>query len=488
MVASPAPRVTSSTPQNAMKKTVVTRVPPKPPEKPMPKETARTLSPSPVPFSEDALACQFSARHGDTFRYVSTWGRWMQWTGQVWRKESTLLAYDLARALCRDNIELQGVTEVIKKTLSHGSTVAAIVKMASADRRHAARHDQWDTDKMKLNTPNGVIDLTTGDVLPHDPEQYHTKISGTVLSNNKPELWLQFLNRIFDDKSILPYLQRWCGYCLTGNTNEHALAFCYGGGKNGKTTFTKTLFGVLGDYSHQSSFETFAEHQNTQHPTSVAALNGPRFALVPEVPKNRYWNEALVNQCTGGDHISAHFMRCDDFTFLPEFKLVVCGNHKPRLRSVNEAARRRLHLIPFEVTIPEAERDPHLYEKLTAEWPEILGWMVDGCLEWQQKGLAAPELVSAATCEYLDGQDKLGLWLTECCILGGSETASSSALYADWTQWCAGIGEHEGSQRAFSQELEAREGIRHGKGRDRRGFIGLSLRSVRPAEYQQEEQ
>jgi len=144
-----------------------------------------------------------------------------------------------------------------------------------------------------------------------------------------------------------------------------------------------------------------------------------------------------------------------------------------------------MHLIPFSVTIPENERDPQLYEKLRAEWSAILGWMIDGCLAWQEEGLAPPESVLTATSDYLDAEDRLGLWLSERCILGPRETASSTSCYQDYQLWCQSIGEHAGSQRSFSQELSARPGItpakKHG---DKRSFIGLSLKSDRPEEGQ----
>jgi putative DNA primase/helicase len=450
-------------------------------KKATPKESPRSVSASsPVPFTEDALACQFVARHGDRLRYVSRWGKWMQYTGTVWQEEDTLLPFDLARQICRDNCELPTVTEAIKKNLSAASTVAAIVKMASADRQHAAKADQWDRNPMALNTPAGTVDLTAGTMQAHQALDYHSKITAVGPSSKAPDLWLQFLDRIFEDKYIIPYLQRVCGYFLTGSTREHAMFFCWGSGKNGKSTFTRTLVGILNGYAREASVETFTETKSDQHPTGLAGLQGSRLALVRETEKNSYWQEAKLKECTGGDRVTARYMRQDFFDFQPEFKLLVNGNNKPRLRSVDEAIRRRMNLIPFSVTIPEHERDPHLYDKLTATWPQILGWMVEGCLDWQQNGLCPPESVTGATNEYLSDEDKVGLWLEERCILGPQETASSTACYLDWVAWHEQIGEHAGSQRAFSQDLAAREGIRNERTRTGRMFIGLSLKSDHP--------
>jgi putative DNA primase/helicase len=454
--------------------------PVKPIPAPVPREEIVTPrhGPAPLPFSEDALACQFTARHGATFRHIAKWGRWFQWTGSVWHEESTALAFDLARRIARDNMDLQGVTEPIKKTLSQASTVAAIVKMASADRQHAVRHDIWDRHSMKLNTTTGTVDLTTGELFAHNPLDYHTKIAATGPSNETPHLWLEFMNRIFDgDEALISYIRRCCGYCLTGNTTEHALFFCYGTGANGKSTFTRTLSGILCDYCREAALETFTETKNEQHPTALAGLKGARLALIRETPKARYWDESQLKACTGGDKVTARGMRQDFFDYQPEFKLLCSGNHKPHLRSVDEAMRRRMNLIPFAVTIPERERDLELFEKLKDEWGAILNWMLEGCLEWQQTGLKAPACVLSATSSYMEAEDKLGLWLAERCIVGPKESAGSTACYTDWKHWCEKIGEEPGSQRAFSQELMEREGIRQNKDHSKqRGFTGISVK------------
>jgi putative DNA primase/helicase len=171
-------------------------------------------------------------------------------------------------------------------------------------------------------------------------------------------------------------------------------------------------------------------------------------------------------------------MRQDFFEYVPQFKLIVAGNHKPGLRSVDEAIRRRLHLVPFTVTIPEWERDPELAEKLKAEYPGILQWAIDGCLAWQRDGLNPPRVVLDATAEYLAGEDALGCWLDDRCVSGSGDWTSFRALFADWQQWCEQTGERAGSEKRFTQALQARgfESDRTG-GAGTRGFAGISLRA-----------
>ncbi|MGY4460894.1 phage/plasmid primase, P4 family [Bradyrhizobium sp. LB13.1] len=179
---------------------------------------------------------------------------------------------------------------------------------------------------------------------------------------------------------------------------------------------------------------------------------------------------------TGGDKISARFMRQDFFEFTPQFKLLIAGNHKPGLRSVDEAMKRRFHLIPFTVTIPAEERDPDLSDKIRAEWPGILSWMIEGCLEWQRIGLAAPEAVTKATAEYLSAEDTVGSWIDDRCKRDPNAWTSSAALYSDWKAWADASSEHAGSTKTFTQKLVDRGFTPH-RLNSGRGFYGLRLTS-----------
>jgi putative DNA primase/helicase len=149
-------------------------------------------------------------------------------------------------------------------------------------------------------------------------------------------------------------------------------------------------------------------------------------------------------------------MRQDFFEFVPMFKLIIAGNHMPGLRSVDEAMRRRLHLIPFLVTIPPAERDPRLFEKLKAEWPGILSWMIRGCLEWQRSGLQPPDAVKKATESYLEGEDVIATWIDERCTLDPQAFETKAALFKSWSDWATKSGEPVGSQKNLTQNLAGR--------------------------------
>jgi putative DNA primase/helicase len=265
------------------------------------------------------------------------------------------------------------------------------------------------------------------------------------------------------------------GYSLTGLTREHALFFAYGTGANGKSVLLSTVAGILGDYHKTAPLETFVASNGDRHPTDLAGLRGSRLVTASETEEGRRWAEARIKQLTGGDRVSARFMRQDFFEFLPQFKLIIAGNHKPSLRSVDEAIRRRFHLIPFSVTIPTDERDGELTEKLKEEWPGILAWLIEGCEEWQRKGLRPPQAVLEATEAYLSAEDSLAAWIDERCDRDPQAWSSLSALFASWSDWAVKAGEVASSQKRFSQTLEAR-GFQLHKRNVGQGFYGLRIR------------
>lgn len=194
-----------------------------------------------------------------------------------------------------------------------------------------------------------------------------------------------------------------------------------------------------------------------------------------ETEEGRRWAEAKIKQLTGGDQIAARFMRQDYFRFIPQFKLIVAGNHKPSLRTVDEAIRRRFNLIPFSVTIPEERRDPKLCEKLMAEWPGILQWMIDGCLAWQREGLEPPKIVRDATNAYLADEDAMAQWVEDRCNERTNAKTSRGDLYKSWKEWADLNGEFVGSQKQFVQKLLAR-GYTEYRTSSERGFSGIEVK------------
>ena len=431
------------------------------------------LAESAPAFSDEALALQFADRHSGDLRFVAAWNKWLFWNGQHWQFEETLRAWDFARHVCRE-----GAAQCNKPkqsgSIASAKTVSAVERLARSDRRLAATIDQWDADPWQLNTPQGVIDLSTGQSRPHIPEDYFTKITAVGPQGDCPR-FRAFLERITGgDSELVAYIQRVLGYGLTGLTREHALFFGYGTGANGKSVLLSTVSGLLGDYHKTAPIETFTASNGDRHPTDLASLRGARLVTATETEEGRRWAESQIKQLTGGDTVAARFMRQDFFEYRPAFKLIIAGNHKPSLRSVDEAIRRRFHLIPFAVTIPPEERDADLAEKLKAEWPGILAWLVDGCLEWQTEGLRPPKAVQEATEVYLSAEDSLATWLEERCERSATEWESSAALFASWSAWATAAGENPGNSKRFAQALKSR-GFIPNRRMYGRGFDGVRL-------------
>jgi putative DNA primase/helicase len=329
-----------------------------------------------------------------------------------------------------------------------------------------------------------TLDLKTGKSYPHRREDYITKIAAVAADPDCPiPLWTAFLDRVTaKDKELRAYLRRMAGYCMTGVTIEHVLFFFYGSGANGKGVFLNTLLGIWNDYAAVASMETFIQTRYEQHSTDLAMLDGARLVVAQEVERGKAWAEAKINRLTGGDPITARFMRQDFFTYAPQFKIIVAANHKPSLRSINEATRRRFHLVPFTVTIPPEERDQQLAEKLKPEWPGILNWALEGCLEWQKTGLNPPKVVRAASDAYFAEEDTIARWIEECCRTGDQHWGIGAKLWESWANWADANREFVGSRKRFAQELIER-GYPVEKSQHIRGHCGIDVRAEPPREY-----
>ena len=430
----------------------------------------------PPGFTDDALGLRFTETFAPALRFVAAWNRWMIWDGKLWRKDDTLRVFDLVRRSMRV-ISAEAEDPKVRAILSSAKTVVGIEKLVRADRQHTALADQWDSDPWMLNTPGGVVNLQTGEIGPHDPRHLMTKSTAVAPSTDHDcSQWRIFLARVTgNDPELESYLKRIAGYWLTGLTREHAMWFLYGTGRNGKGVFLNTILRIMGDYAMTASPDTFTEDGKGKHLTVLARLQGSRLVVSQETEEGVPWAEARIKSVTGGDPITANFMRQDPFTFTPYFKLAIAGNHKPSLKSVDAAIRARLNLTPFTVTIPPSERDPGLSEKLWLEAPAILAWMIEGCAEWRDIRLSAPEIVSKATDDYFDSEDATSLWIVDCCEIGKQHQAMSAALFRSWTSWAIKGGERAGSHKAFSRVME-RHGFSAGKHtRDGTPILGIRL-------------
>lgn len=422
--------------------------------------------------TEDSAAQEFVDLHGESLRYCHTRAAWFHWDGVRWKQDGTGRAFDYARKLAR---RLSKDQDEKKRYITNKTNFAAgVERFSKHDQLVAVTSEYWDRDPWLLGTPGGTVNLRTGALQPSSPENGITKTTAVTPSADGCPRWLAFLSEATNhDPALIRFLQQWCGYCLTGETSEHALLFVYGTGGNGKSVYLNTASWIMKDYAAISAMETFTASNNDKHPTDLAMLCGARVVTASETEAGRAWAEARIKQMTGGDPITARFMRQDFFTYVPQFKLTIIGNHKPTLSNVDEAARRRFNIVPFIHKPPSPDRQ--LPEKLMAEAPAILQWMIEGCLDWQKNGLIRPNCVIEATEEYFSDQEVFPRWLEEECITGGTVSEASSVLYRAWSEYARSVGAKPGTQADFKEGMR-KAGFAYRKRNNVREFSGVALK------------
>jgi putative DNA primase/helicase len=355
-----------------------------------------------------------------------------------------------------------------------------MIRLATSEPGIPVLLEQLDADPWLFNVVNGTIDLRTGILRPARREDLITKLAPVIYDPDaRCPTWERFLQQIMaGNTALITFLQRAIGYGLTGVTSEQVLLLLYGTGANGKSTFLEVLRALFGDYARQAEFATFLARTSDAVRNDLARLAGARFVTAVEAASGRRLDEALIKQLTGGDPITARFLYQEFFEFTPQFKLFLATNHKPVIRGTEHAIWRRIRLIPFEVTIPQAQQDRTLPDKLRAELPGILAWAVQGCLAWQRDGLPMPTEVHQATETYREEMDTFGLFLADYCIVDPTDPtrrATTGELFDAYLTWCRQNGEHfQLTKTHFGMRLGERglTPIRLGK---ERGWAGIAL-------------
>jgi P4 family phage/plasmid primase-like protien len=451
-------------------------------------EEERTTEPrieSPV-YSDQWLAERVVQKQRGLLRFVPQEGKFLVWDEGRWQRDAELLAEDIVKGELRvvaDEVARHGATEKEKKealnlarSIASAARLSSVLQLVKSDRAIAVSMDALDHDMWLLNTPGGLVDLKTGQLMPANPDALCTKRTAVPpdFSGACPE-WRRFLAEATGgDTELERFLQRLFGYALTGSTREQQLAFIHGGGGNGKSVALGVLTGILADYARTASMDTFTASYSDKHSTDIAMLVGARLVTASETTAGRRWDEQRIKSLTGGEMVTARFMRQDNFSFLPQFKLIFVGNHKPQVRDVDIAMRRRIQIVPF--TITPARVDKELGSKLREEWPAILAWMIEGCLDWQREGLNPPEKVKAASDEYFDEEDAVGRWLEECCAAEEAGRALTQDLFDSWREWANRNGEYVGTAKRLASALIAKRYERWSDPKTRRmGFKGIAI-------------
>ena len=423
------------------------------------------VDPAAIDYSELWAARQFVDANIDRLRWVPQWGSWVIWDGARWKRDDMREAFGWAQGLTLRLADLrarQGTTIQERRTagrqaaaMSSEHYIRKMMTLAPGDPRVVVAAEKFNADPWILGTPTSYVDLRTGRLFPADPALLVSRLTAVGPETADCPRWKQFLQEVTGgDADYIAYARRYLGYCLTGDTREQRLHFAYGPGGNGKSVFLETIAGLLGDYAAAASMDSFTEFKGERHPTDLAGLQGARLVTASETQNGKRWDEARIKSLTGGERLRVRFMRQDFFEYMPQFKLLFAGNHRPELLNLDDAMRRRFVLLPFNFK-PDVV-DPKLKETLTAEWPGILAWAIDGCLEWNRMGLGVPASVMKATQEYFEEEDTVGRWSAERVARGVDGFVRSTTLFEDWCQWCSQTNETPGTHKRFSQNLKSR--------------------------------
>jgi P4 family phage/plasmid primase-like protien len=391
---------------------------------------------------------RFTDQHGGRVRFVHTWGRWLAWDGRHWQHDETdqvkQLAKETARSLYQAAADAakagnEGMADSIAKWAAEcGKTnrINPMLAMAKTEQPIAITHDALDKRPFLLNVQNGTIDLETMTLRNHDQTDMLTHCLPVAYDQTATApRWQAFLERVLPDPATRQFVQKAAGYSLSGSVVEQVLFFLWGGGANGKSTLLSVLMAVLNGLAAKVRAESLLLSGRDNIPNDIAALTAVRLVVASELANGRRLNEAMVKDLTGGDPITARFLRQEFFTFNPQFKLWMYGNHKPTITGTDDGIWRRIRLIPFTVQIPEAERDYNLTDKLLTELPGVLNWLLDGWQMYRQEGLDAPTAVTEATGKYREDNDTLSLFIEECCEKGEGKKVGSSALFKAYQKW-----------------------------------------------------
>ena len=417
--------------------------------------TGHGHSPFKYPLTDYGNAERLVDAFEEGLRYCPELEGWYFWDGIRWVLDSTGEAMRAAKATVRmireeivDLIHSLDQERVLTwaKASESKARLTAMLDLAATELQLVATAAEFDRDLYLLTCPNGTIDLRTGTLREHRRSDLISKLCPVKFDHAAQSvLWEGFLDDATSDEvELRDFLKRAAGYSLTGSTDEECLFLLHGPEAAGKSSFSEALRSVLGDYAKTTDFDAFLQKTSRGVGNDIARLVGARVAIANEVDEGKRLSASIIKQVTGGDMVTCRFLFKEFFEFQPRFKLWFVANHAPLISSTDGAMWRRVHLIPMVNTIPPEKRDPKVKASLQKD-PDvqeaILAWMVAGCLEWLDGGLAAPDVVIAATDHYRTEMNPLKRFVEERCSLNPNARVLVIDFRREYRDWAALEGE-----------------------------------------------
>jgi len=448
----------------------------------------------------------FARWHKDCIRRCVETDRWHCWDGKRWRSSNamhqTLDALDHFLGVYGQSalLELEKGGLAKQEKINSAAFRAGAFSLLGTKQELVVHAHELDPNDWWLNTPEGIVDLRTGEIMPHAHEAMCTKM--TLFAPMSEEAFAaawpssrfaRFLQEIFENvpedqrKELIEFEQQSLGYCLTGDSSIHFLKFWYGEGRNGKSTLGEVLELILGDYAKKVNNQLLMLSKHEHHPTEIANLMGARLVIASEISEGAYLNEAAVKELTGDANLSARFMRQDFFEFRRTHKHLIYGNSKPRLRITDAAIKSRLKLTEFGMNFDALGRmDSQLKLDLIREGSLIMTWLMHGAIKIAQAGVKLPRsmVVDRHTEEYMAENDLIALWIAERCYAPEDQEVAEKirtrplTLYEDYREWRQSRGEHAESIQRWSQVLSGR-GVQSVAVRGSKMIVGVGLRADR---------
>ena len=417
------------------------------------------------------------------FIYVPDVG-WHFWDGSryLFDKDKSIMQTAIDAAAFVERTQISGEQLKWAQASSNKERIVNAITLAGTDPEVLVQAIELDSQANDLCTPNGIVNLRTGEVR-KAVKGLDLNTRQTTVSPKKADtpLWQAFLKEVLQDEERINYLQELLGASLFGDARYHVLPVLAGSGANGKSTLLDVVSGILGDYAASMPENFLLDANGNAHPTEIARLRGVRFAMASETRPDGKFNESRVKMLTGGDMLSARFMNKNFFDFKPTHTLFLAVNHLPAVKSGGDGFWRRLRKLDFRITIPkERQKENFAQQMIENEGPGILQWMIDGAVRVTVQGFNEPESVRLSTLEYRHEEDHIAKFIDERIVVASNGSATKTAVFNAYRNWCDDNGERPITQNALNREIRSRMNVPEVELMGIRMFSGIELLSLNP--------